>query len=253
MNFELNTEFFIMIGMFLTIAFIITIIIVYFMTKVNTLSSFLEQAKEIDEVKVEKISALETLLQEEKIYNVNIMKQLEYFEKNKKMLFEKDKDIAHLKENINLQSQEHMESIHNQKMNYKELTSKHNILNENYDILIEKYRLLQKRNETLVQDNNNLHTRLRETQVQLNEQKKQNIKKMALMKEHRGALKREFEQLAMKIFDGNSKEFSRLSEENISSMIKPLASQIDYFKKQVNTLYSDESKDSVMLKQETTT
>lgn len=184
MNFELNTEFFIMIGMFLTIAFMITIIIVYFMTKVNTLSSFLEQAKEIDEVKIEKISALEIQIQEEKIYNINIMKQLKYFEKNKEMLFEKEQNIVGLKENINLQSQEYMESFQHQEMNFKELKAHHETLNDNYDALIEKYRLLQKRNETLVQENNTFHTRLRETEAQLNEQKKQNREKLALIKKH---------------------------------------------------------------------
>ena len=208
MNFELNTEFFIMIGMFLTITFIITIIIVYFITKVNALNSFLEQAKDIDETKIEKISALEIQIQKEKIYNINIMKQLEYFEKNKKMLSEKEKDIAVLKNNINLQSQEYMESFHHQELNHRELKSKHDILNDNYDNLIEKYRLLEKRNETLVTENNTFHTRLREIQVQLNEQQKQNIKK------------------TVKVFDGKSKEFSNLSQNNLASMIKPLESPI---------------------------
>ena len=190
MNFELNTEFFIMIGMFLTITFIITIIIVYFMTKINALSSFLEQAKEIDESKREKISALEIQIQEEKIYNINIMKKLEFFEKNKEILSIREREIVKLQENISLLSQEYMESSHHQENNFKALQAHHETLNNNYDSLIEKYRLLQKRNETLVQENNTFHTRLREIQIQLNEQKKQNKEKSVLIKKHDIELKK---------------------------------------------------------------
>ncbi len=71
-----------------------------------------------------------------------------------------------------------------------------------------------------------------------------------MIQEHRGELKEEFALLAAKVFEGNSKEFSKLSQENLSSLIKPMESQISDFKKQINTLYSDESKDRAMLKQE---
>jgi len=250
MNFEFNTEFFIMIGMFLTIAFMITIIIVYFMTKLNTLNAFLDQAKEIDDAKIDKIAQLEIQLQEEKIFNINIMKEMDAFESSKKMLSEKERDIAGLRENISLQFQDHMESVHHQEMNFKELKAHHEILNENYDILVEKYRLLKKRNETLVQENTNFHTRLRDTQVQLNEQQKQNIEKLIKMKEQRGELKKEFEQLSINVFGGHPKGFSRLSQNNLSTMIKPLESQIDDFKGHIETLYKNNSKDEMILNQE---
>lgn len=165
-----------MIGLFLTITFIITIIIVYFMTKVNTLSSFLEEAKEIDEAKIEKISTLEIQLQEEKIYNINIMKQLEDFEKNKQTLSSKEEDIEMLKKRISSQSQEHVEFSQHQEMHFQELRSEYEVVNNSYDTLIEKYKLLQKRNETLVQENNIFHTRLREAEAKLKEQKKKDAK-----------------------------------------------------------------------------
>jgi len=71
-----------------------------------------------------------------------------------------------------------------------------------------------------------------------------------MMKEHRGEIKEEFAVLAAKIFEGNSKEFSKLSGENISALIKPMETQISEFKQQINTLYNEESKDRAMLKQE---
>ncbi len=177
MNFEFTTEFFIMVGLFLIITFMITIIIVYFLTKVKTLISFLGQAKEIDDIKNEKISKLEIQLQEEKIHNISVMTQLKNFDQNIETLSKREKEIAELKESINFQYQEHMESMSKQKINIQELKSKYNTLHNEYDDLIEKYRLLTKRNETLVKENNTLHTRLRETQLQLNEQQKQNIDK----------------------------------------------------------------------------
>ncbi len=233
MNIEFNTEFFIMMGMFLTITFIITIIIVYFMTKVNKLNLFLEQAKEIDENKIEKISTLEIQLQEEKIYNINIMKQLKFFEKNKEILSAKEKDIEGLKENMTLQVQEHMESFKHQEMNLKELRSHHKQLNEKHNSLIEKHRLLKKRNETLVKENNTFHARLRETQVQLDEQQKQNSKKSSV-----------------NLSSQNFKGYLSLNQTNLSAMITPLKVQINNFRKRVEVLYSDGSKERAILKQE---
>ncbi len=227
----------------------ITIIIVFFVTKVRTLNYFLDQAKEIDEAKIARISGLEKQLQEEKMLNHSLEKELEAFSKSKEKIQELNNHIDHLKNDLALQVQEHMESFHHQQSAYEQLKIHHDLLNEKYEKLEEEYQFLKKRNETLVEENNSFHTRLRETEVQLNEQQKQNTEKMALMKEHRSELKQEFEQLASRVFEGNSKEFSRLSQENIHSLIKPLESQIGEFKKQVQTLYSDESKDRAMLKQ----
>jgi len=173
MNFELTTEVVIMIGLFLIITFMITIIIVYFLTKVKTLNSFLEQAKEIDDIKNEKISTLEIQLQKEKIHNIGIMTQLKNFDQNRETLSKREKEILELKESINIQYQEHINSIKHQKTRFRELKSRYEMLSDDYDNLMEKHRLLTKRNETLVKENNNLHTRLRETQLQLNEQQKQ--------------------------------------------------------------------------------
>jgi len=82
-NFELNSEFFIILGLFLTIAFIIAIIIVLFVNRINTLRLILDQAKEIDEAKSQKISELEAQLQQERIDNANLKKELEYFSQGK--------------------------------------------------------------------------------------------------------------------------------------------------------------------------
>jgi len=249
-NFQLNTEFFIIVGLFVTIALIITIIIVFFVTKIQTLSYFLEQAKEIDEAKIARISALEIEIQEEKMKAIALDKELDQFEHAKEKIEEMSTHIDHLKNDLALQVQEHLESFHQQQTEYKQLQVRYQLAVENNEKLEAEYHLLKERNDALLQAHQESLSKLRETEMQLREQQKQNSEKMAMMKEHRAELKKEFEQLASKVFEGNSKEFSRLSQENIHSMIKPLESQIGEFKKQVQTLYSDESKDRAMLKQE---
>ena len=82
-NFELNSEFFIVLGLFLTIAFIIAIIIVLFVDRINTLKLTLNQAKEIDKAKSQKINELEAQLRQERINNANLKKELDYFSKAK--------------------------------------------------------------------------------------------------------------------------------------------------------------------------
>jgi DNA recombination protein RmuC len=249
-NFQLNTEFFIILGLFFTIALIIAIIIVFFVTKIQTLNYFLDQAKEIDEAKIAKISALEIEIQEEKMQNIALEKELDQFTQAKERIDELNLHIDHLKNDLSLQVQEHMESFHQQQTRHKQLEVRYQLLQESHKKLEKEYQLLQQRYEEQSEESSRFHAELRETKMQLREQQKQNSEKMSLMREHRMELKKEFEQLANKVFEGNSKEFSRLSQESIHSMIKPLESQIGEFKKQVQTLYHDESKDRAMLKQE---
>ncbi|MBU1668335.1 DNA recombination protein RmuC [bacterium] len=246
----MNNEFFVLMGLFLLLTFLISTIIVIFISKIKTLTAILDQARAIDNAKEEKIALLDTALQEEKINNLDLKREVGYFEKSKEKLQYFEETITKLKENLIHQSQEHLESIHNQKNAFDQLKVHFDLLEQSYTKLDEKYILLKKRNESLVDDNNRLHMQVRESEVKIREQQKQNSEKMQMMHEHRGELKEEFAQLAAKVFEGNSKDFSKLSQENLSSLIKPMESQINEFKKQINTLYTDESKDRAMLKQE---
>lgn len=249
-NFQFNSELFIIVGLFLTIAFIITIIIVTFMSRIKTLEFILEQAKEIDEAKINKIAELNEELQTARLENANLYRELEFFAQTKEEIKGYKEQITHMQTLLNDQSKEHLESFHHQQTEYKQLKIRYELLGEHLTKIEDQYDELQKRNEKLIEDNTQLNTRIRETEVQIMEQQKQTSEKLEMMKEHRLELKQEFEQLALKVFDRNSKEFSKLSQENISSMIKPLETQISEFKKQVQSLYSDESKDRAMLKQE---
>ena len=249
-NFQMNNEFFVIMGLFLLITFIISTIIVIFISKIKTLSAILEQAKKIDHAKEERVAFMERAFQEEKIANIELKREVELFSKSKEKLQQAEETIASLKETLVEQSKEHLESFHNQKSALEQLRVHYDLLEQNHHKLDEKYLSLKQRNEKLVAENNRMHTQVREVEVTVLEQQKQNDEKMQMIEEHRGELKEEFAQLAAKVFEGNSKDFSKLSQENLSSLIKPMESQINEFKQQIHTLYSDESKERSMLKQE---
>ena len=246
----MNNEFFIILGLFLLITFLISTIIVIFLSKIKSLSNILEQAKEIDNAKDLKIASIDKMWTEEKILNTELNRELEYFSESKEKLELSEKTISNLKEQIVHQEKEHLEATLVQKNNIEQATIHFDLLEKNYHQLLEKHELSKKRNEDLVDDNNRLNMQIRESAVEVREQKKQNIEKMQMMQEHRGELKEEFSLLATKIFEGNSKDFSKLSQENLSAIIKPMETQINEFKKEINVLYNDESKDRAMLKQE---
>jgi DNA recombination protein RmuC len=246
----MNNEFFIILGLFLLITFLISTIIVVFLSKIKSLTGILERAKEIDNAKDIKIDSLDKALVEEKILNTDLKHEVEYFSKSKEELKLSEKTITALKDKIVMQEKEHLEVTLVQKNKIEQSIIHFDLLEKNYHELLEKHELSKKRNESLVDDNNKLNMQIRESAVEVREQKKQNREKIQMMQEHRGELKEEFSQLAAKIFEGNSKDFSKLSQENLSAIIKPMESQINEFKKEINILYNDESKDRAMLKQE---
>ena len=246
----MGNDFVIAIGLFLLITILISTIIVVFLNKINRLEAILEQAKAIDNAKEERLTEFYEAFQDERAKNMNLEKELEYLSKSKEKLTEYEKKVEDLKEGISKDSKVHLEAIHEKKSALEQLHVHYELLEQSYIKQEESHSLLIKRNEALVDDNNRLNLKVRETEIQVREQQKQNSEKMKMMEEHRGEIKEEFAQLAAKVFEGNSKEFSKLSQENLSSLMKPMESQISEFKKQINTLYTDESKDRAMLKQE---
>ena len=63
------------------ISFIITIIIVFFISKINTLNAILDQAKEIDKFKIAKISTLKKELEDIKLEKAELIQELEFLPK----------------------------------------------------------------------------------------------------------------------------------------------------------------------------
>lgn len=238
-NFQMGNAFYIALGLFLLIVIIISTIIVVFLSRIARLEAILEQAKAIDKAKEERLNEFYEAFQEERKKNMEQERSLEYFAKSKETIKEYASKIERFKERIIDENREHVEAMHKQKSAFEQLRVHYELLQKSFEKQEESHALLSKRNEDLVALNNSLHLQVHETKIKVDEQKK-----------HRDELKKEFTHLASKVFEGNSKEFTKLSGENLSALIKPMESQISDFKKQINTLYSEESKDRAMLKQE---
>ena len=249
-NFQMGNSFYIAVGLFLLITILISTIIVVFMSRISRLEAILEQAKAVDSAKEERLSEFYEAFQAERTKNMGLEKELEYFSESKEKIIEYGLRIERLKERIVEEGKEHMELLHKEKNALNQLTVHYELLEQSFAKQEESHSLLAKRNEDLVNLNNSLHLKIRETEVQVTEQQKQNHEKMVMMKEHRGEIKEEFAQLAAKVFENNSKEFAKLSGENLTALIRPMETQMSDFKKQINSLYTDESKDRAMLKQE---
>lgn len=82
------------------------------------------------------------------------------------------------------------------------------------------------------------------------EQQKSHHEKLRLLQEAEQQLKAQFENLAHKIFEERGKQLSEQNTLNIQTLVAPLQQQLGEFKTRVETVYDNESKDRVSLREE---
>ena len=87
-------------------------------------------------------------------------------------------------------------------------------------------------------------------QTQLEEQNKAMQEKLQLLQNSEAKLKTQFENLANKIFDNNSKKFKEQSSESLGLILNPMKQQLNEFKKKVEDVYDKEAKDRSALSAE---
>jgi len=87
-------------------------------------------------------------------------------------------------------------------------------------------------------------------QTQLEEQNKSMEEKVKLLQNSEEKLKTEFENLANKIFDSNSKKFGEQNKESLGLILNPMKQQLTDFKKKVEDVYDKEAKDRSALSAE---
>ena len=209
-NFQIDNDFYVMMFLFLLITIIISTVIVVFLTKIHTLSTILERAKEIDRAKEERLSFLNTVWNDEKIRNIKLQEELKYLEGSKEKLQYAEKIVTKLQEQIIEQEKEHVDELHAKKTLYDEVRIHYKIIIEQLEKAEEEAFVVKKSYEELKEQNSLLYTQNRELEIKLSEQQKQTVEKMIMMEEHRGELKEEFAELASKIFEGNSKATDEL-------------------------------------------
>lgn len=89
------------------------------------------------------------------------------------------------------------------------------------------------------------NARLETERTQLNERHREQL---ALIEESRERLKSEFRQLAGQIFDERQHNWQAQSREGIESLLQPFREQVDHFRRRVEELSGQQSRDSISLK-----
>jgi len=87
-------------------------------------------------------------------------------------------------------------------------------------------------------------------QTQLQEQQKNTHEKLQLLQSAEAQLKSQFENLANKIFEDRSKQFSEQNKTSMEHIVSPIKSQLTDFKQRVESVYENETKDRISLREE---
>mgnify|MGYP000600765676 CR=1 FL=1 len=89
-----------------------------------------------------------------------------------------------------------------------------------------------------------------ELQTRWLEQQKNNQEKIKLLQDAENQLKTQFENLAHKIFEDRSQQFSNQNKTSMEHIVSPIKDQLSEFKKRVETVYDNETKDRISLREE---
>ncbi len=89
-----------------------------------------------------------------------------------------------------------------------------------------------------------------ELETSLTHERKQYEEKIELLKGARDELSHQFKSLASDILEEKSKRFTEQNQENLQAIVKPLREQIGEFRKRVDDVYTNETKDRQSLHNE---
>ena len=93
-------------------------------------------------------------------------------------------------------------------------------------------------------------TKNAELQTRMHEQVKNAEEKLALLKDAETRLNNQFENLAGKIFDERNRQFTEHNKTSLDHIVKPLREQLGEFKQRIETVYDNENKDRISLREE---
>ena len=89
-----------------------------------------------------------------------------------------------------------------------------------------------------------------ELQTRMDEQAKNTAEKLKLLQDAELRLNTQFENLAGRIFDDRSKQFTEHHKTSLDHIVKPLREQLGEFKQRIETVYDNENKDRISLREE---
>jgi DNA recombination protein RmuC len=87
-------------------------------------------------------------------------------------------------------------------------------------------------------------------QTRIDEQAKNTEEKLKLLLDAELRLNTQFENLAGKIFDDRSKQFTEHHKTSLDHIVTPLREQLGEFKQRIETVYDNENKDRISLREE---
>jgi DNA recombination protein RmuC len=87
-------------------------------------------------------------------------------------------------------------------------------------------------------------------QTRVDEQAKNSEEKLKLLLDAETRLNTQFENLAGKIFDDRSKQFTEHHRTSLDHIVTPLREQLGEFKQRIETVYDNENKDRISLREE---
>ena len=159
------------------------------------------------------------------------------------ILNEKQIELSNIKEN----SSKYKTSLDEQKEKYNDfkITSDKRIDELKGELKQQKIQISNYNDE--IKNNKSLISQL---QTQLEEQNKAMQEKVKYLQDSEVKLKTEFENLANKIFDSNSKKFTEQNKESLGLILNPMKQQLTDFKKKVEDVYDKEAKDRSALSAE---
>jgi len=87
-------------------------------------------------------------------------------------------------------------------------------------------------------------------QARLEEQQKHGAEKLKLLQDAETQLKLQFENLANQIFEAKTKQFKEQNSSSLNEIVSPLKEQLGEFKKRIEHVYENETRDRVTLREE---
>ncbi|WP_020158329.1 DNA recombination protein RmuC [Methylobacter marinus] len=87
-------------------------------------------------------------------------------------------------------------------------------------------------------------------QARMDEQARHAAEKLALLQDAEARLKTQFENLAGKIFDERSRQFSEHNKASLDHIVMPLREQLGEFRQRIETVYDNENRDRISLREE---
>ena len=108
-------------------------------------------------------------------------------------------------------------------------------------------RALEEMLESARSHNLALEKELSETVTLLESERKQAARSMAELKEARESMRKEFKLLAAQVMEENSRYFGSVSKEGVEQILKPLQMQVSEFKKRIEQVHTEETREMAAL------